>query len=239
MLLVSATPSHRLSQSWRAQVSFFRLKRTRISSVSFITDTITYFCFILGVLRAGLTVFPISTRNSAAAIAHLLLHTNSSHMYISDDANIQRLAREALEGLKGHGKSAELHRMPLFDDLFPPQPSEEQDTDVTLPTTFDREAPALIVHSSGRSRDMRSQESPKNMCSQVPLRFRNRLYGHIVLCSAERSFLVCASYSCSIPCYSLLLGRVWGDMLYWYCSRSTFASNVPWDGDFTIFKYGQ
>src|SRR6202034_3963513 len=39
------------------------------------TDTITYFFFMVGILRAGFTVFPISPRNNPPAIAHLLKKT--------------------------------------------------------------------------------------------------------------------------------------------------------------------
>ncbi|KAJ7191141.1 hypothetical protein GGX14DRAFT_295715, partial [Mycena pura] len=55
------------------------------------TDTITYWSVIAGILRAGCRAFPISTRNSEAAVAHLLQSAACVHVFVSADATMQKL----------------------------------------------------------------------------------------------------------------------------------------------------
>lgn len=43
----------------------------------------------------------------------------------------------------------ELHQMPVFEDLFTAPASNSKDTTDGLPTVFDSNGPALILHSSG------------------------------------------------------------------------------------------
>jgi hypothetical protein len=51
----------------------------------------------MGIIRAGYTVFPISHRNSAAAVAHLLSAKNVTHMLVGEEKSMQSLAKTALE----------------------------------------------------------------------------------------------------------------------------------------------
>src|ERR1700742_5168579 len=60
-----------------------------------ISDTISYFTMILGVMRCGLACFPSSTRNSAAAVAHLIRTTGLLQLFVSSDPAMQRLAHDA------------------------------------------------------------------------------------------------------------------------------------------------
>ncbi|OSD00953.1 acetyl-CoA synthetase-like protein [Trametes coccinea BRFM310] len=113
-------------------------------------DTITYFCTILGILRAGCVAFPISTRNSAAAIADMLQKTGASHLMISRDALIKEMAQDALSSLPA-GQTT-LHNMPAFEVLFPSehaQLDEACEENVELPKAFDLNSKAIIMHSSG------------------------------------------------------------------------------------------
>jgi long-subunit acyl-CoA synthetase (AMP-forming) len=113
-------------------------------------DTFTYCALMVGILRAGYQAFPISTRNSAIAIAHLLQQTGSKYMFVSDDPGIQRLAAATcIQSSISRIAGVNLHLLPvpsfesLFevsDDMFSPLIPMEH------PAEF---APALILHSSG------------------------------------------------------------------------------------------
>ena len=107
-------------------------------------DTITYFTFNVGVMRAGYTVFVISTRNNAASITHLLNRTGARILFTSREDSIKQLARESIDAL---GKDVETHLMPVFEDLY--TEGKYDDSASKLPTQFDRQADAMILHSSG------------------------------------------------------------------------------------------
>lgn len=101
-------------------------------------------------MRAGYQAFPISTRNSAIAIAHLLREVKSKYMFVSGDPAIQELTgaictQPLMRGVSG----ANLHILPIpsfeslfevSDDMFMPLVPMEHPAD---------SAPALILHSSG------------------------------------------------------------------------------------------
>ncbi|KAJ6588257.1 acetyl-CoA synthetase-like protein [Mycena capillaripes] len=106
-------------------------------------DQITYFSLIAGILRAGYQAFPISPRNSDIAIAHLLQSTDCTHVFVSADDAMQKLAGAAVGRMSAKIK---LLPVPTFEELFAPS-----DPPVLLPpmhkTSLD--APAVILHSSG------------------------------------------------------------------------------------------
>lgn len=105
-------------------------------------DFITYFCSTIGLLRAELTVFPISTRNSAEAVRHLLTVTQARYLVINKETMIVSLAETALKD----GPPVTLSYMPNFEDLFP----NTQDEVALYPRgSRDTEALAMILHSSG------------------------------------------------------------------------------------------
>ncbi|CCM01516.1 uncharacterized protein FIBRA_03572 [Fibroporia radiculosa] len=110
------------------------------------TETITHFCFTLGVLYAGYTVFPLSTRNSPAAVAHLLSKSSACCIFTSNEPAIQALVGNALQD-----KQSELipvHSMPVFSDLFPQNASSEP-VEFLHRRRYDLSATAVISHSSG------------------------------------------------------------------------------------------
>ncbi|KAJ8453583.1 hypothetical protein ONZ51_g13516 [Trametes cubensis] len=113
------------------------------------TDTITYFCTVIGVMRAGYTVFLVSTRNGPAGVADMLQKTNASQMLISPDVAVRQVAHDTI-GLLPAGQLT-LQTMPTFEDLFP-KDSKSVDKafegGVELPETYDPNAYALILHSS-------------------------------------------------------------------------------------------
>ncbi|KAI0631526.1 acetyl-CoA synthetase-like protein [Trametes polyzona] len=115
------------------------------------TDTITYFCTAVGVLRSGCALFLISTRNGAAGVTDMLQRTGAAQILISRDAILRGMAGEALSKLSDDIR-ATVRDMPVFEDLFPADGNvtdQAYEADVKLPDTYDPEALAIILHSSG------------------------------------------------------------------------------------------
>ncbi|KAH9955362.1 acetyl-CoA synthetase-like protein [Russula dissimulans] len=113
------------------------------------TDTVTYVTTEVGILRAGLTVFPVSPRNSPEAIAHLLKKTGTSHLLVGGEPMLQKLAAASLELLRTEGHpEIPFSFMPHFEDIYP---LESADSTVRYypEVKFDLNAPSLILHSSG------------------------------------------------------------------------------------------
>ncbi|KAI5121945.1 hypothetical protein M0805_002017 [Coniferiporia weirii] len=111
------------------------------------SDTITFFSFIAGVMRTGWTLFPISTRNSAPAVAALLSQTKASHLFVSAEPSTQSLANAALNQLDSATAIKKL-KMPVFEDLFPTEGRDPSFRPEPL-ADVDMDALALILHSSG------------------------------------------------------------------------------------------
>ena len=114
-------------------------------------DSITFGCSLIGSIRAGFVAFLISPRNSSEAIAHLLTESNSKALFISADRPMADLAEAAVKQLQRDSTTSpiDVHPMPVFEDLFPPQP--DLDFKPFLPRKMNLDAPAFILHSSGSS----------------------------------------------------------------------------------------
>ncbi|TFK35193.1 hypothetical protein BDQ12DRAFT_560152, partial [Crucibulum laeve] len=111
------------------------------------SDTVTTFCTILGMMRIGIPIFPISHHNSAAAIARLLQQSGSRHILISVEPSHHKLAQSAIVILHDELESAldvQIAMMPKFEDIF----CEDEHIRVA-PRTYNLEVPALFIHSSG------------------------------------------------------------------------------------------
>ncbi len=93
----------------------------------------------------GVTPFPISTRNSAVAVAHLVSKTGVKQMFVSGDPAMQRLAKEANEILAKDGLEFEVLPMPLFEDIYGPGGDEDF---VPMAHLYE-EKKCIILHSSG------------------------------------------------------------------------------------------
>lgn len=102
---------------------------------------------MLGVQRAGFVSFAISSRNSPAAIAHLLTKTSSEYILIGRDQNLQDLAAAAFQLMQ----EADSHppfkmTMPIFEDLFV---GDTPDFVALPPLNADWDEPMVMMHSSG------------------------------------------------------------------------------------------
>ncbi|KAI9065203.1 acetyl-CoA synthetase-like protein [Trametes sanguinea] len=113
-------------------------------------DTITFFCNIIGILRAGCTLFLISPRNGAAAVADMLQRSGASQLLLTPDVALRLVAEDAVSQLPSG--QVTVRDMPMFEDLFPNgehKSSELFEADVQFPEHFDLDSCAIILHSSG------------------------------------------------------------------------------------------
>ncbi|KZT28667.1 acetyl-CoA synthetase-like protein [Neolentinus lepideus HHB14362 ss-1] len=111
------------------------------------SDTITYFTVTMGIVRAGFAAFPISPRNSPAAVAHLLAKIKVSHVLVGAENALQELIKHALEMVPENSSHMQMNMssMPTFEELY-------IDDDDFKPLSFERpdmDDPAIILHSSG------------------------------------------------------------------------------------------
>ncbi|KAI8996302.1 acetyl-CoA synthetase-like protein [Trametes punicea] len=108
-------------------------------------DSISFCTLEVALMYLGLTPFPISTRNSAIAVAHLVSKTGVRQMFVSADPAMQRLAREVIELLEKDGRELELLPMPTFEDMYGPGGD-----DALVPMgKVSPQQTCLILHSSG------------------------------------------------------------------------------------------
>ncbi|KAI0739441.1 acetyl-CoA synthetase-like protein [Daedaleopsis nitida] len=114
-------------------------------------DTISYFCTYMGAMRAGYTVFLVSTRNGSAAVADMLQRTGAGHIIVSADDAMRATAEDALSTLSSAGAHVTQLAIPTFDALFAEtlEPGNSFEAQVEFPTSFDMGAHATIMHSSG------------------------------------------------------------------------------------------
>ncbi|EPQ59006.1 acetyl-CoA synthetase-like protein [Gloeophyllum trabeum ATCC 11539] len=114
-------------------------------------DSIPYFMTVMAIMYAGYIAFPVSPRNSPAAIAHLISKTDIKHILVGREKAMEDLARESLGVLKAHYSGVaipETSLMFLFEELFLPSPKALKREDVP----YDHKDPdeiAVILHSSG------------------------------------------------------------------------------------------
>ncbi|SJL14874.1 uncharacterized protein ARMOST_18349 [Armillaria ostoyae] len=115
------------------------------------TNSITYFAVITGLMRLGFTPFPISPRNSAAAVAHLLKSTNSRHLVVGQDVSLQKLADTVCHQFWEADVDNKITTIPMprFSDLFSTKPGSYEPLPPVRP---DWSQTALIMHSSGTTR---------------------------------------------------------------------------------------
>ncbi len=100
---------------------------------------------MIGIIRAGHVAFPISPRNSPAAIAHLLKTANVKQLIVGQEKNFQMLAEISLTHLQGD--KPQIHAMPSFEELYLP----DSDKDF-VPLSYkkpDLNETSIILHSSG------------------------------------------------------------------------------------------
>ncbi|KAH7929530.1 acetyl-CoA synthetase-like protein [Leucogyrophana mollusca] len=123
-----------------------------IVAIISLSDTIPYFITMMSIIRANYVVFPISPRNSAAAVAHLLDKVGVDHVLVGREQVMQDLVNDALDVLRDQYPSAptpNLSPMFIFEDLFLPTEDGHAMSE-TLPFKYKGpNSPLIILHSSG------------------------------------------------------------------------------------------
>ncbi|KAJ7449030.1 hypothetical protein B0H11DRAFT_2079260 [Mycena galericulata] len=117
-----------------------------------ILHTIPYFTLLASCYRANYVAFPISPRNSPAAVAHLIDKVGVKHLLIGQEPAMLELANAAGDILKEKyplTSRPDMSYVPLFEDLFLPESERLLGPD-DLPYEYKGpDSPACIFHSSG------------------------------------------------------------------------------------------
>ena len=100
-------------------------------------------------MRAGATAFPISTRNSPAALEHLVRTTGLHTVFVSEDGAMRRLVEEAQNELARTGYEVKVLPIPVFGELYGVEPVDLLTLEALPNIGNDVEKIALILHSSG------------------------------------------------------------------------------------------
>lgn len=133
-------------------VSLPSLVRSQIQVISVFllthpVDNITLSTLLTGIMYLGYTPFPLSVRNSAVAVAHLVRRMSVRDVLVSPDAGMQRIAHEAREQLAKENYEFNILPLPQFRDLY----NESDDGLGVKMGPLDADKPAVILHSSGQS----------------------------------------------------------------------------------------
>ncbi|KAF7339024.1 Acetyl-CoA synthetase-like protein [Mycena venus] len=111
------------------------------------TSAIFYACLLFGTLRAGCPVFPLSTRNSDVAIAHLIAESGVKYLLVSQDAHMQNIAHKANGFLQSKNVHITLISIPTYEEICA---DEHEDRDALPPLQpIDDDHVLIIAHSSG------------------------------------------------------------------------------------------
>lgn len=140
---------HRVSRLVKSTTATATPSTSTVVGILALADTVTYFSLVQGIIRAGLQPFPISPRNSPAALAHLLQKTKTAYLYVSGDPNMTALSGAGLKAAAAAGHAVEKLALPKFHDLY--EAPHEDDALPVPPATpvEDLDTVALYLHSSG------------------------------------------------------------------------------------------
>lgn len=99
-----------------------------------------------GIERANCTVFPISPRNSPAAIAHLLKMTSTTHVLVGSEPALAELAAASLTLMEEGVFRPQTSLMPSFQDIYKASDGPFELLPLVKPSI---ESIGIIMHSSG------------------------------------------------------------------------------------------
>ncbi|KAJ7344017.1 hypothetical protein DFH08DRAFT_962157 [Mycena albidolilacea] len=112
------------------------------------TGSILYASLIFCAVRAGCTVFPLSTRNSDVAILHLIAESGIKYLLISQDSHMLDIARKANALLDARNIKIEILPIPTYEDI---SDNQRTDLDALLPLQAISDERVLVIeHSSGK-----------------------------------------------------------------------------------------
>ncbi|KAF9052532.1 hypothetical protein BDP27DRAFT_1433871 [Rhodocollybia butyracea] len=115
------------------------------------TDIPTYFSVVLGLMSAKIPCFPISTRNSPPAIAHLLRSVGVTRILVGNGADTHSLVEQSLRELQLLSTNSLLHifDMPTYEELFIHNREDFCTSSCVQVDTYNSRTPVIYVHSSG------------------------------------------------------------------------------------------
>ncbi|KAJ7087944.1 putative aminoadipate reductase [Mycena belliarum] len=125
-----------------------------VVAVIALSDTLLYHAVVVGLIAAQLTPFPISPRNSAAAVIELLRKT-SCHRIVATCVTLEPLITEIQEELRQTASDSSLTvvEMPSLERVFPNLGAETSNSDFhpypSAPTPPLLDDITLYLHSSG------------------------------------------------------------------------------------------
>ncbi|KAJ3528806.1 hypothetical protein NMY22_g9265 [Coprinellus aureogranulatus] len=115
-----------------------------------VVDQPSYFGLVAGIIRAGFIAFPISPRNSAAAVADMLQKAGATMVFVSDDKQMRTLAASVQEILAREGHPGmKLLDVPHFDAIYRTSSGDSHLPPISSVRKTSKDSPALILHSSG------------------------------------------------------------------------------------------
>ncbi|KAJ7216008.1 hypothetical protein GGX14DRAFT_442668 [Mycena pura] len=130
------------------------------------TSSILYAFLLFGTLRAGCPVFPLSTRNSEAAIAHLITESGVNYLLVSQDAHMQNIARKANDILHSKNVHITLTSIPTYEEICA---HDHEDRDALPPLQrIDDDQVLIIAHSSGFTSFPKVIPLTQKYCSRLP-----------------------------------------------------------------------
>ncbi|KAJ7935114.1 hypothetical protein B0H13DRAFT_1949732 [Mycena leptocephala] len=130
------------------------------------TSSILYAFLLFGTLRAGCPVFPLSTRNSEAAIAHLITESGVNYLLVSQDTHMQDIARKANDILQSKNVHITLISIPTYEEICA---HDREDRDALPPLQpIDDDRVLIIAHSSGSTSFPKIIPLTQKYCSRIP-----------------------------------------------------------------------
>jgi len=123
-------------------------------------------------MHAGLTPFPLSTRNSVSGVAHLIRSTGLRLLFVSPDSAMQRIALEAVATLEKEGIVVNVLPVPQFGDLY----NEDDAFKQLVPVRISSDPVVIILHSSGMLRTQVS--ATRATCLTIDYRLHRSTKAH-------------------------------------------------------------
>ncbi|KAJ7910491.1 acetyl-CoA synthetase-like protein [Mycena leptocephala] len=118
-----------------------------VMAVLALSDTLSYIYLLIAIMSLGHTTFPMSPRNSAEVIAHLLKATRARRIFTNTEGPVNALAKQTAVLLAKEGVQLDLLPMAQYEELM--QEPDAPDATERLPERVQPDDIVLILHSSG------------------------------------------------------------------------------------------
>ncbi|KZT27278.1 acetyl-CoA synthetase-like protein, partial [Neolentinus lepideus HHB14362 ss-1] len=139
---------HRLARALRPQPSY---EAREVVALILNCDTILYTTAVVAVMRAGLIPYPMSNRNSPAAIFHMLRTTSCHHLIVTSNT-LAGLVTGIMAEASSQDYRIQIDELPCLYDIFPHFGYETAGDDFVSYPALNKCGPDEIItyiHSSG------------------------------------------------------------------------------------------